>query len=240
MSTWGPSLLQKGRIRVEPDVQGRYQEGTEPTFRAFSRISSPITGLAREVPGGDVGDCGAPDVEVRDVEALVYLCGTWRVQRRLVDHAAGSIGTFEGVASFTAADGSDGLGPAGGSGGEDGLSHRTGARAARTAEAAAALEYHEEGELRLGEYSGPASRDLIYRAGGDGAADVRFADGREFYRLDLSAGSWRDEHLCHPDRYIVAGRVLGPDSFEERWRASGPRKDYEIITTLVRTQTGAA
>jgi hypothetical protein len=194
---------------VKPDVQGRYHEGTEPTFRASSRISSPITGLAREALAG-----GAEVFGTQGADALAFLRGTWRVQRRLADHVTGSIGSFEGVASFTA----------------DGV---------------AVLSYHEEGELRFGEYSGPASRDLIYRAGGDGAADVCFADGREFYRLDLRPGTWRDQHLCDPDRYTVAGRLLGPDSFEERWRASGPRKDYEIITTLVRTrlvraQAGAA
>jgi hypothetical protein len=97
------------------------------------------------------------------------------------------------------------------------------------------LAYHESGELAFGEHRGPASRRLIYRRRPDGTADVFFADGREFYRLDPRPGWWQARHPCGRDEYVLAGRVLGERAFEEHWRVRGPDKDYEIMTTLTRT-----
>ena len=68
---------------------------------------------------------------------------------------------------------------------------------------------------------------------------VRFADGREFYRLDLRSGRCEAEHPCRDDRYVGTVRVLGPDVFTEQWRASGPGKDYLMSTTLTRIGTAA-
>ena len=75
---------------------------------------------------------------------------------------------------------------------------------------------------------------VILIPAGDGAATVLFADGRPFYPLDLRSGSCQAEHPCGPDSYLVTVRVLGPDAYTERWRASGPGKDYEMTTTLAR------
>jgi hypothetical protein len=96
------------------------------------------------------------------------------------------------------------------------------------------LAYHEEGELRFRDHRGPAYRRLCYRGQPDGTADVRFDDGRAFYLMDLRSGTWHSVHLCGADRYEVTGQILGPDQYAERWRTTGPRKDYELITALVR------
>ncbi|WP_306213161.1 DUF6314 family protein [Actinoplanes sp. RD1] len=95
------------------------------------------------------------------------------------------------------------------------------------------LAYAEEGELRYGDHVGPATRRLIYRADGE-LLDVRFADGRPFYRLDLRAESWDAEHPCGADLYTVTGRITGPDEFTELWHAGGPAKDYDLATTYTR------
>lgn len=145
-------------------------------------------------------------------DALSFLRGTWRVERRLADHRSGSAGWFRGTARFA---------PAG-----------------RPAPAGDELAYHEEGELVLGEHRGPASRSLIYRRRPDGTADVFFADGREFYWLDPRPGRWQARHPCGRDEYVLRGRVLSDAVLEERWRVSGPAKDYEIMTTLTRTDAG--
>jgi hypothetical protein len=101
-----------------------------------------------------------------------------------------------------------------------------------------ATRYLEQGELEFGGHRGPASRNLIYRGRRDGGADVQFADGREFYTLDLSPGSWRAEHICRDDRYQVTVTWLSPDSFSETWRVAGPAKDYEMTTTYTRAGNG--
>lgn len=96
------------------------------------------------------------------------------------------------------------------------------------------LQYHEDGELQFGSHRGPAVRSLIYCGRPDGAADVRFADGREFYLLDLRSGLSQAEHLCRADKYLVTVTRLGPDKFTESWRVVGPDKDYGLHTTYVR------
>lgn len=138
-------------------------------------------------------------------DALGFLSGTWRVERRLADHRSGSAGWFRGTARFE---------PPGGADGE--------------------LTYHEDGELAFGEHRGPASRSLIYRRRPDGTADVLFADGRAFYQLDPRPGRWQARHPCGRDEYELHGRLLSPAAFEERWLVSGPGKDYEILSTLTR------
>ncbi len=96
------------------------------------------------------------------------------------------------------------------------------------------FKYTEDGELAFGSYHGPASRSLIYRGRPDGGADVRFADGREFYRLDLRSGSCEAEHPCRADQYLVTVTRRSPVSFTETWRVAGPDKDYELTATYTR------
>jgi len=96
------------------------------------------------------------------------------------------------------------------------------------------LDFAEEGELRFGGHRGPASRSLQFRGVADGGADVRFADGHAFFRLDLRSGSCRAVHLCRADRYAVTVTWLSPDCFTEIWRVTGPDKDYDMTTVYTR------
>jgi hypothetical protein len=136
---------------------------------------------------------------------LAFLRGAWRLDRRLADHRSGVSGRFNGEAEFAA----------------------TGDPAV--------LRYTEHGELRFGGHTGPAWRSLLCRGLPGGAVDVRFADGREFYRLDLSSGRWRAKHVCAGrDDYVVTFLVLSAGLLQERWRVLGPDKDYVTITELER------
>jgi len=140
---------------------------------------------------------------------VAFLRGAWRAERTLTDFRLDLAGSFSGEASFTD----------------------------RPADAwlrAGALAYQEQGELRFGSHRGPASRSLVFVPLPDGAAQVLFTDGRPFYRLDLRSGCWQAEHPCRQDSYLVTVCVLGPDSFTEHWRVSGPGKDYAMTTTLTR------
>jgi hypothetical protein len=152
-----------------------------------------------------------------------FLDGDWNVVRHISDHQTGEVGEFRGQASFRRCP----AGPA------QQIS-RAGRRDVADPDGLV-LSYREHGELRFGSHRGPASRSLLYRELADGSADVRFADGREFYRLDLRSGTWSAEHPCRADHYRVTVRRLSPDSFCETWRVTGPAKDYELATTYTRT-----
>jgi Family of unknown function (DUF6314) len=154
---------------------------------------------------GPAGPYRAPPAVTQSGSTLAFLRGAWCLDRRLTDHRHGVSGTFCGEAEFAAT-------------GDPQL-----------------LRYGEQGELRFGGHAGPAWRALLCRGLPGGAVDVRFADGREFYRLDLGSGRWRAKHVCAGrDDYVVTFRVLSPDLVEERWRVLGPDKDYVSVTTLRR------
>ncbi|HTZ94033.1 MAG TPA: DUF6314 family protein [Streptosporangiaceae bacterium] len=153
-------------------------------------------------------------------ETIEFLRGDWDVERRITDRRAGQDGVFSGTARFRPAAGS----PA--------------APDSQVSAGAQLLDYTEDGELRFGSHRGPARRSLIYAGRQDGAADVRFADGREFYRLDLRAGTWQADHPCRADRYHVTVTRHGADSFTETWQVVGPDKDYELETTYRRVVDG--
>ncbi|GAA0461685.1 hypothetical protein Ade02nite_16270 [Paractinoplanes deccanensis] len=120
------------------------------------------------------------------------------------------------------------------------VDHRAGVEGSftGTAEFSDDLSYFEQGELRYGDHVGPATRSLRYVDRGDHLLEVTFADGRDFYLLDLSDGGWSAEHPCRADTYVVDGRITGPDSYTEHWHATGPAKDYELITTYERDSSG--
>ncbi len=137
-------------------------------------------------------------------DTLAFLRGRWRLERRLDDHRSGVRGTFTGDAEFAATDDP------------------------------AVLRYEERGELRFGGHAGPARRTLLLRELPDGGADVRFADGREFYVLDLRSGMWTARHGCGADEYIVSYQVRAAGWLEECWQVAGPLKAYDSVTTLRR------
>lgn len=151
--------------------------------------------------------CDAPGLSLAG-RTLGYLRGQWSLTRLITDHRLGQVGRFVGQASFVPSPG-----------------EASGVR----------LDYREHGELSFGGHRGPAWRSLILQAAPDGTVDVLFADGREFYRLDLRTGDWRAEHPCNEDRYLVTVRVLSADQFTESWQARGPDKDYDMTATLIRT-----
>lgn len=136
---------------------------------------------------------------------LGYLSGDWRLERLISDHRTGQDGVFRGQARF------------------------------RPSADDQVLEYREDGELEFGSYRGSASRSLIYCGRPDGAADVRFADGSQFYRLDLRSGTCQAEHPCRADQYLVTVTRRSPVSFTETWRVAGPNKDYDMTATYTRT-----
>jgi hypothetical protein len=159
----------------------------------------------RDVRRGSLGPYRTPPQGIMPVpDTLAFLRGRWRLERRLDDQRSGVCGTFSGEAEFSATDDP------------------------------AVLRYEENGELRFGGHTGPARRVLLLRSLADGAADVRFADGRAFYVLDLRSGQWTARHGCGADTYVVSYLVLAPGLLEERWHVTGPRKSYDTLTTLRR------
>lgn len=138
-------------------------------------------------------------------DTLAFLAGNWRLHRSLTDHRSGVSGVFTGTASFAPVPGEQGR-----------------------------LRYREQGELRFGQHTGPAWRELLWLAAPAGTADVRFADGRPFYQADFRTGRWQATHDCGSDVYQVTYHVLDAGQLTERWRARGPGKHYVSVTTLVR------
>src|SRR5690349_18355011 len=104
-------------------------------------------------------------------DVLAHLAGRWRVERAVRDLARGDVGTFSGVTVFTPLDGG-------------GLLHA------------------ESGTFTWQGVARPASRTLRFLPGPTpGTADVRFADGRPFHRLDLTSGRYVADHPCAADLY---------------------------------------
>ncbi len=97
------------------------------------------------------------------------------------------------------------------------------------------LVYREEGQLTLGDHSGPAEQAYRYDFPAVHRAAVHFADGRFFHDLDLSSGSWVCHHDCDPDRYEGEFTVLGADDWRVIWEVKGPRKDLRLDSTYCRT-----
>jgi hypothetical protein len=90
--------------------------------------------------------------------------------------------------------------------------------------------YHESGQVSTAAHRGPARRTLGLSRHADGSVRLDFADGRPFLNLDLSTGVWAGTHPCRADRYEVSFAVLGADALAERWRVTGPDKDYRART----------
>jgi hypothetical protein len=97
------------------------------------------------------------------------------------------------------------------------------------------LLYEERGTLVFGEHCGQAEQTCRYDfPEGDGRALVRFREGRPFHELDLSTGQDRARHDCPPDIYDGVFLALGPDAWRTEWKVTGPRKDYDLVTTYNR------
>ena len=130
--------------------------------------------------------------------------GEWTIERAIEDVRAGRSGRFAGRAAFR---------PAAGGG----------------------LDYREEGTLLLdGAPAMAASRDYLWRDGGDGVIEVRFGDGRFFHRFRPDAPSPADVHLCDPDTYRVRYDFGRWPLWAAEWRVTGPRKDYAMTSVYRR------
>jgi hypothetical protein len=152
---------------------------------------------------------------MRVSDTLAFTAGHWRIERVLADHRSGTQGRFTGSATLS----------------EPTLSEPV---PSQPDEPGPVLCYLETGELQFGTHSGPATRTLRYQGRPDGTVDVRFADGRLFYRLDLRSGRCEAVHQCRADRYEITYLALSEDVLEERWQVHGPAKDYHATATLIR------
>jgi hypothetical protein len=138
-------------------------------------------------------------------DVLSGLCGRWTFDRLIEGH-----GAMTGQAVFTPI---------------------TGQR----------LHYREHGTLRL--INGTelaAEREYLYAPCENGFA-VLFSENppRLFHEIVLAPGpdgEWRGEsdHLCGQDLYHSSYRFLPGGSFIIRHVATGPRKNYTIVTSFTR------
>ncbi|MFJ8108627.1 DUF6314 family protein [Streptomyces sp. NPDC096132] len=133
-------------------------------------------------------------------DALVYLAGSWRVERSVRDLAGGDTGVFTGATVFRPLDGG-GL-----------LHHESGTFTWQ------GIPRPAERTLRF--LPGPTP----------GTADVRFADGRPFHDLDLTTGRHTADHPCSADLYRGEFTVRDTDHWRTVWRVAGPAKDLLLTT----------
>jgi hypothetical protein len=140
-------------------------------------------------------------------DVLTYLGGHWRMERTVRDLASGDLGRFTGTTVFGPLEGGDRGG---------GLLHQ------------------ESGTFTWHGVARPAERTLRFLAGPDGTADVRFADGRPFHHLDLTAGRYTADHPCSADLYRGEFTVRDADHWRTVWRVRGPAKDLELTTDYAR------
>jgi len=138
---------------------------------------------------------------VEDLKA--YFSGHWTLSRTMNDLKLNMPGAMEGLASFSLAEFEDGL---------------------------SGLLYHENGELRFGDYREDVNRSYQYIIREPRSADIRFDDRRFFYHLDLTSGRCLMEHQCGDDMYRGRIRVDNEDVWRISWFISGPRKEIVLDT----------
>jgi Family of unknown function (DUF6314) len=149
-------------------------------------------------------------MKVRTAETLAFLLGTWDLERVIEDYRSRTDGLFRGSGT---------------------LVQNEAASAESRRESAL---YQESGELRFGSQLTRASRTLLYERLPDASVLLRFADGKPFVDLNLESGEWRGLHHCVDDLYEMTTTVRSARVVEERWRVTGPSKDYLAVTTLTR------
>jgi hypothetical protein len=149
-------------------------------------------------------------MKVRTAETLAFLLGTWDLERVIEDYRSETNGVFLGGATLVQSE-------------------------AETASSRCEqARYRESGELRFGTQVTRASRTLIYERLPDASVMLHFADGKPFVDLNLESGEWRGLHHCVDDLYELTTTVRSASVVEERWRVTGPNKDYLAVTTLTR------
>ena len=91
------------------------------------------------------------------------------------------------------------------------------------------LFYEEVGQLRI-ENAQPikATRSYIWKVG----LNIYFPDGRFFHQVPLNGEE--AHHNCPPDDYRVRYDFAKWPSFSAKWRVTGPKKDYEMVSIYTR------
>lgn len=93
------------------------------------------------------------------------------------------------------------------------------------------LALSETGTLTMaGQTPLHAERRYLWQADGAGGIDIRFADGRQFHRIDLASPRPTALHLCDPDRYEVAYDFTDWPVWRTVWTVTGPRKGYTMAS----------
>lgn len=137
-------------------------------------------------------------------DVLAHLAGTWRTERSVRDLTSGDTGAFTGTTVFRPLD-------------------------------EAGLLQLETGTFTWRGVARPAERTLRFLPGPTpGEADVRFADGRPFHRLDLTTGRHTAGHPCAADLYRGEYTVSDADHWRTVWRVGGPAKDLLLTTDYAR------
>jgi hypothetical protein len=111
-------------------------------------------------------------------------------------------------------------------------------RATVTRAGAAGL-YNESGVISFGAHHGPAGRRLRLVPTPAGTVDVRFADDRPFFELDLTGwGVCTADHPCVDDMYVISFEAVDAHTLKECWQVRGPEKDYDALTVWDRLASG--
>lgn len=94
------------------------------------------------------------------------------------------------------------------------------------------LIYQETGTFTHDISQGESWQTYLYRFQNSHMAELYFSDNRFFHRLDLKTGIAHVSHLCGEDVYKGWYHLIFPSHLEIRWTATGPRKDYEMTSSL--------
>ena len=91
------------------------------------------------------------------------------------------------------------------------------------------LRYEETGLLTLGGARVEGRQSYLWHQAGE-EISVSFPDGRFFHRIGPGPAPGA-LHLCDPDTYRGAYDFRDWPVWTLTWRVTGPRKDYESVTT---------
>ncbi|GAA1047950.1 DUF6314 family protein [Arthrobacter russicus] len=152
---------------------------------------------------GDTSELADRLPGLRDLS--VFLQGSWRVERSVLDRSRSLSGGFNGSIDFSPADG--------------GLHYReTGLLSWSGSIAPATREYFLR---RTGD---PAGLDWYF-------VDPDGSPSYFFHRMDLRTGSWQTEHPCSADLYRVDYAVADQNTLSAVWDVSGPSKDQLLSSS---------
>lgn len=210
-------------MRARPDgrtVEWHAADGKTEAMESGQADNAESTGDADESSvangfgGGPAGAGSATSVrgarrDLDAVEQLAWFAGSWRFERELTEGPV--VHHVSGTAKFTQA-------------------------ASKIDESLYSLKFLESGELLISGVTEaiPVERRLTHHATPDGI-DVRFTHGGHYLTLDLSGGECVATHPCAADTYLITVTIDDPDAWTERWRVTGPTKNYSAVTLYRRS-----